>query len=566
MRGLVFLGNSCGALRDFIENKINLCCAFLRDSSVFLLSVFVLLLGGQVVQAASCTLAEPHAATGAEVALLSEAYGAAEGMYRAELTGKAGDETATAGLVEALLGQDKVAEAELAVNEGIAKDAGSAVLLTARAEVQIREGMLSDAAASVDAAMKADPCSARVHTRYAEIYRLNSMYASAKRQIDLAYKLDPWDGEIHRAWVESLPLDERIAELEKELSGDAGSNVTATAQTRAYVEELKQRKAEAGKGCRLVGNVSTTELPFAPLMYDATHIRAYGLEVKLNDQTARLEIDTGASGLLVSRSVAQRAGLKRMSTDEVTGVGDEGAQKGYESYAESIKIGELEFRDCRVEVLGGKRLEDSDGLIGMDIFSNFLVTLNYPLHKVKLEPLPLRPGEVAAAHNLGTGGEMEEDSAGPQNRYISPEMKGYVPIFRRGHDLLVPVWLNKSKLKLFILDSGAWATTISLAAGKEVTKIHSEDSLEVKGLGGKVSKVFNADDVTFQFGDKAQRLVFVPSFDLTGTSRNLGIEVSGFLGARTLQLMTVHIDYRDGLVGFDYDSKTAGYLGQRLAR
>ena len=81
-----------------------------------------------------------------------------------------------------------------------------------------------------------------------------------------------------------------------------------------------------------------------------------------------------------------------------------------------------------------------------------------------------------------------------------------------------------------------------------------------------MNKVFVADDVTFQFGNKAQRQVYVPSFDLSGTSRNLGIEVSGFLGARTLQLMTVHIDYRDGLVGFDYDPKTAGYLNQKLAR
>jgi hypothetical protein len=33
------------------------------------------------------------------------------------------------------------------------------------------------------------------------------------------------------------------------------------------------------------------------------------------------------------------------------------------------------------------------------------------------------------------------------------------------------------------------------------------------------------------------------------------MEISGFLGANTLDLLTIHIDYRDGLVKFDYDPK-----------
>jgi hypothetical protein len=36
------------------------------------------------------------------------------------------------------------------------------------------------------------------------------------------------------------------------------------------------------------------------------------------------------------------------------------------------------------------------------------------------------------------------------------------------------------------------------------------------------------------------------------------MEISGFLGASTLNLLTIHIDYRDGLVKFDYD-RNRGY-------
>jgi hypothetical protein len=43
------------------------------------------------------------------------------------------------------------------------------------------------------------------------------------------------------------------------------------------------------------------------------------------------------------------------------------------------------------------------------------------------------------------------------------------------------------------------------------------------------------------------------SIDLTGLSKNLGVEVSGFLGFSTFRQLEMKIDYRDGLVEFVYD-------------
>jgi hypothetical protein len=38
-------------------------------------------------------------------------------------------------------------------------------------------------------------------------------------------------------------------------------------------------------------------------------------------------------------------------------------------------------------------------------------------------------------------------------------------------------------------------------------------------------------------------------------NRQNGIEVSGFLGFQVLQLLEVKLDYRDGLVDFEYGHK-----------
>ena len=144
----------------------------------------------------------------------------------------------------------------------------------------------------------------------------------------------------------------------------------------------------------MVSDTSTAEIPFTYLLRDATHIRAFGLDVKLNDRDTRLQIDTGASGLLVSRSVAHHAGLKEFSPTEVGGIGSQGKKAAYTTFADDIKIGSLEFKDCAVAVMDKGNIADSDGLIGMDVFSPFLVTLDYPMRKLLLAPLPARPDDT----------------------------------------------------------------------------------------------------------------------------------------------------------------------------
>ena len=93
------------------------------------------------------------------------------------------------------------------------------------------------------------------------------------------------------------------------------------------------------------------------------------MDVKLNNHTARLQIDTGASGLLISRSVAKQAGLEEFTTEEVRGIGSGNEKSAYTAYVESIKIGSLEFRDCEVRVLDSRSVVGNDGLIGMDMSS-----------------------------------------------------------------------------------------------------------------------------------------------------------------------------------------------------
>ena len=533
--------------------------------------------------AVSCPVAAPHAPSEAEAAFLKGDYDKAATLYQAQLAQQPNDAAAIGGLVEVLLRQQKVADAAELVQKGLADQPKSVVLLNAKAEVLYRQGVPWSAGGVTEDAIQIYPCNARLHLMRARLFRLNSYYASAQAELRVAHQLDPDDPAIRREWIGTLSTKQRIAELEAYLGSANGDDPDDLRHMRIYLESLKKQLSEPHKACSLVSPANSTAIPFALLMSDATHVRAFGLEVKLNDRKARLEIDTGASGLLISRSVAERAGLKALNETELGGIGSQGEKKGYTAYVDKIQIGSLEFHDCRVEVLNTRNvIAESDGLIGMDVLSGFLVTLDYPMQQLELGPLPPRPtdtgSQTPALHTGDAAGDDESDSAdqsggknaekasapatgsaakGPYNRYIAPEMKSYTKVYRVGHELLIPTSLNQSTNppKLFILDTGSFSTTISPEAARGVTKLRTDQWTTVRGISGKVEKVYSADNVTFIFANLSQPGRDVVSFDISNISKDTGLEVSGFIGATTLGQLTMHIDYRDGLVKFDYDPK-----------
>jgi len=533
----------------------------------FLLAVFI---GDHSALAISCKIAAAYEPSEADQAFLHSDYDRAVTLYQAQLLQKPGDPALTAGLAQVFLRQQKIKEAEDIVQKALAQNPKSTILLTSLGEIQYREGTPWLAGATAGDATKLDPCFPQVHLLNARLLRLNSYYASAAKEIATAHSLDPHNPRVRRSWLETLPVKERIAELEAYLSTGGGDDPEATKSLHFYLDYLKQRLVEPHKACRLVSETETATIAFAPMMRDATRIRAFGLDVKFNDHNARLQIDTGASGLVISRSVANRAGLKQFSRMETGGIGSEGRKASYTAFADDIKIGSLEFRDCQVDVIDERNVIDSDGLIGMDVFSRFLITLDYPMRKLALAPLPRRPEDTTPLKPTleTTSSEGDDNSSapaetpssaprpapsGPRDRYIAPEMKDWIHVYRIGHNLLLPASLNNSKQKMFILDTGAFSTTISPEVAREVTKVHAADNIKVHGISGQVDKVYTADNITFQFANVSQKVQDVVAFATPSINKSLNMEISGFIGYTALSQMTIDIDYRDGLMKFSYD-------------
>jgi len=511
-----------------------------------------------------CHVVSAHEPSAAEQAYLAGNSGHAESLYREALAKSPHDASLTAGLVRSLLRQQRVEDAASTISTELSVSPNSVPLLTASAEVEYRQGKIREAAGTADQASKIDPCNPRVYLIRARILRLNSMYAAERRAIGLAHALDPSDIDIRGTWLSTLPLSQRIEEQKQFLATANGMDAEQRTRAERGLTNLVDRASNPDQTCHVVSNTTSTELPLVPIMAqgNSARIQSWGLRILFNNNETTLGVDTGASGLLINRAIAERAGLKPIGRFHIGGVGDQGPQAGYVAHVESIRMGSLEFRDCLVEVTDRKDILSMDGLIGTDVFSSYLVTLDYPMRKFRLDPLPPRPadggGTVAALNTEGgnqVAGGTRAASVQPLDRYVSPTMNDYFPFFRVGHDILVPTRLNGKAEHLFLVDTGAFSSSISPEAAREVTKVHGGDPGSVRGLSGDVAKVSFSEAILFQFAGIQQQNNDLYSFDTSGLSRSAGLEISGFLGSTVLRQLTISIDYRDGLIKFAYDPR-----------
>jgi len=499
-------------------------------------------------------------ATDASRALSKRDFTQAEALFRAQAK-DAKDEAAfanaTTGVVHALLGENKAREAVDVATEALKQHPGNAVLLNAQGEAYFRRGEMGQAAMAWNAAVHADGCNPQVHYNMARYFHLNAEYLSEQKQLATAHQLAPRNSLINRA--RAVTNNKETTEDRIDRLTDMVERSEVSPDTRASMQRtIDVLKAQSRGSCEIVNPQPTADIPIVSIANGPTDMYAAGLEVSLNGKKRRFELDTGASGLLLSRNVAQAAGLISEAESQGGGIGDQGLRKELLAHVDDIKIGPLEFHNCLVRIVDKKNVLEVDGLIGADVFSSYLVTLDIPGRMVRLAPLPKRPDDDATTTaSLDTSGADVEAEATPRNRYIPPEWtkENWTKVFRSGHLLIFPTNINNGPTRLFVMDTGASNEGLaSIEAAKEVTGVDTGDHI-IRGVSGTVNDVKNADNIKITFGGIGEQLHDVPAIDLSSFTRGAGTEISGFIGFFTLRELVITIDYRDSLVKIVYDPK-----------
>jgi tetratricopeptide (TPR) repeat protein len=463
---------------------------------------------------------------------------------------------AYAGIERVYLRMDKISEAYAAAQSAAAAAPGTIPAQVALGEMYFRQGEFIDAERAFLSTCGND---AQASMGLVRIYEISGFYLHAAAAFAVARRLAPDDPDLRWSRLygdaieaRQIPLNQPAAD--QPADGSAAKD-SSTAPQPPIVSAVLDEHA-----CRVVSKSSNVQVGIEPVVnpgptgsskFPADHAAAYLLPVRLDGTQAKLEVDTGAYGILISNKLAERAGIKPVAQNKFSGIGDKGPVDSYIGVVNSLKIGDLEMQGCFVTVSDRKlQLAGMDGLIGPVIFEDFLVDLDFPDAKLKLSPLPAIPASLLSNSPVPSGAKGD---APLHDRYVAPEMKSYTPVFRFGYDLLVGTSVNSSPVKLFLLDTGSFDSVVTPETARASSHISSQDGMIVKGLSGTVEKVGTADRLMIQFGHLKDFRNELVTLDLSRISNSIGTEVSGILGFAMLRAIDVKIDYRDALVDFNYD-------------
>lgn len=488
--------------------------------------------------------------TAAHALMNNRKFTEAAAAFRAILEKTPASPEAHAGLIQSLLRAQNLNDAKDAAAKALVTAPTSALVHAAAGDVAFRDGNFADTEKEYRAAIKLDANCARAQYGMGRMYEMVSMNKRAKDTYIKAHQLDPNDPQITEKWLQSLPYAEAL-EQKKKLAGEH--------PTKDDANEITMLAALASKKpWQLMSEVKPSQIKMPPYGRSQAYAftghtegvsnvyTGFGLNVRLNDRaSADLLLDTGAGGIVIGRKLAERAGAVKIADSKIGGIGDKGPVESYIAWIDKITIGPIEFRNCIVEVSSKNDIVDEAGLIGADVFSKFLVTLDFREQRLLLAPLPINPN-----------GTSEDERF--QDRYIAPEMQSFTKFYAFGHDIVVPVVVNDKAMGNFILDTGAGLNSLNEWFATQVTKASADDEYRMRGVSGTAAQVLTGKKAILQFAKMRIESHELPVFSTDTISRSEGTQIAGLIGIRALVQTKMTIDYRDGLINLEvYEFKKA---------
>lgn len=405
-------------------------------------------------------------------------------------------------------------------------------------DISFRKADFEKASALYQSALDLNPTCARAYLGLGRIQQLHFRRRLARDYLAQAYKLDPHDPEIIRIFASLVPNRKTELALLKEYV--ALGMLEGLEEFESVVGHLKFHERLGG---RPLAKLAT---PYQPYNLHLTNFYPQGgraggliLKVALNGgRPLRLVLDTGAKGILINKSQADKLGLENMGESGLRGLGNSGITKATIALARTVQIDDLVILNGLVEALEHPVTYEADGVIGASVFQQFLVKLSCSEKLLQLLPFDER--------SITDFGEEEPwQNWEPQ---VPVTMENVIPLHQIGHLLFIKATVNRQAPGYYLLDTGAPVTSV---AQKTPMNRNVDYGPRYHGASGWLPRSVHTGPVEIAFSGMALVEPNVISFDHEKISNQIGIEVSGLLGYPSLSrsAMTT-INYRDGLMQF----------------
>lgn len=498
----------------------------------------------------------------ADQALYANDYGSAAKLYRQIADKNPASAEGQAGLIRAMLGQNKLADALAAANKLVSQQPQNAVAQTVLGETYLRRGEFDLALPVLVKAAKLDPCYGRAYYAEARMESLSGKRATAERLLGAAHGLSPMDPQIDLAWIETLPAAQRYPALDAYVQGSylKGSDL------QDLKSSIGENKLATSTHCTVVAPKGETSLPLH------TSQRRYGpdqasitvIDVNLDGKDRRLNFGTQGRTITIPLPEANRLGLKLEGPFVFNLTYGGGKNQYYVATVPSIRFGDVEYRNCPVQVFdtpyASENMQGSDGYVGAGFFADFLVNINIPAETLSLSALPkLDLNEANGRPFWSTAGQEDHAEVAsinsgdwaPYNATVAPEMKDWVRVVSLGRNiLLVPTRIGPGHERLFTLALSIPHNRISSTAVGEAVTLDSMISGSSKEKAKEVSKLIGDDHYFMEFGGLVLPIDSWNSIEFDKDSIKAGIDVAGVISQIALKQLDVKIDYRDDLVKF----------------
>jgi tetratricopeptide (TPR) repeat protein len=476
--------------------------------------------------------------------------------YKKIVSGGTDGAAAYAGLVRVYLKLKKPNDAYSAARKAVELDPSLATAHSALGEVLFRQGKLDEANTEFLFPLKAGHADPRAYLGLSQVFAATFYFKKAKAAIEKAHDLDPTDPNIFENWIQTRPDSEQIKALEDVITSP--SNYYSRAEKAGFKQQLalmKDRAEHPERTCSLANRPDSAELQLQRAE-DTTYL-ALALNVQLNGEKSRLQVSTDDSGVVINGKLAAKMGVQPIVRVDMDDLGDQNPPEGYVGFARTIKIGNLEFRDCYVTVVEhasrGSLFDLIRGRIGAQMFSSYLMDYDIPDRKLKLQPLPSLPGPED--RDSATMDSRSLDARKFNDRYTAPEMGAWERAYYFDGAYFVALRVNDSPPKFFRVSAATDATFITTELARQSAWLISDGDSRAVGLNGTIKRTFDTGPVKLAFGHFIYPANSELSVDLTKYSDDAGTEISGLLGFDVLQNLDFTIDYRDGLIDFEYNKK-----------
>jgi len=292
--------------------------------------------------------------------------------------------------------------------------------------------------------------------------------------------------------------------------GDDPDRIEDAEGTLRVLSELGDRKVWIP-----VERPEQVELPLRHVWDEGGATVGYVLTVAVGDKgkPAKLLLDTGNHGLYVIQRVAKKRGFDPLGEATTYGGSGSGRHRVLRGVFPRFDVGGLSFTDALVtstqeEIDPTGRFQ---GLIGLSAFAGYRVTIDFKEKRLRLE-------------------EVDEPLDGD-------------PYWTVSGQVLVRARASGGEPGLFMLDTGAMRSLLSLAYAESVDGASLRESADLRGLGGAYqgARAVEGARLIFQALEGEGPLTAV---DTTTRSRMTGVEISGYLGLEVLGRSRIIIDTR----------------------